>query len=165
MAIWLFCALLHLFLAQLVSSAWLIPQLTLVGMISAILQRPRAWLLFSLLSAWVMSFWAIRLGYSFSLLFVLLGFIEQWILQRWELNSVSSRLLLVALTGLSMDLLMVWLEDCWSWAQLGLCFYHATITAGTAIPVFWRILPQAQPSSAVWRRLASVKGLPFSAKP
>lgn len=161
MAIWLGCVILHLILAPLAQSPWWVPQLTLLGMLIGILKRPKAWFLLSLLTAWVMNFWTIRLGYSLCFMLLAIGFIEQWILSRWELNDAPPRLLLFTAAVVLADLGMIWLEDSWSWTQLGLCLLHAAVTAVAALFILEWAIPGRKPSSIQWRRFASVKNLPL----
>lgn len=160
MIVWFGCVFVHGLLANFASSGFWVPQLTLVGLVISILRYPKGWLLLSLLTALVANTWTIRLAYAVCMMVLALGFSVQWIIRRWDVNEMMLQILLVVLAVVLFDLGMVWLEDSWSWAQLGSVLLNTIVTALAAVPLL-RWFSPAKGAAIPWRRFASVKGIPL----
>ena len=133
MAILLICLIGHAGLALLIPSPWLVPNLTLVGLVHAVGRAPQRWLVCSGLAGGFTVAWAIRFP---GLLFagvLALGWVVHELARRWDLSDARVQSLVVGSASLLASCGALWLDALWSLPLLGLACTHVAIT-GAAVP-------------------------------
>lgn len=133
------CAMLHVLLADMLPSPWWAPDLTTAGLVLAIAQRPRRWLLMSATVGLLMLLWTIRFPVQVFCGALVLGLATQFAATQWDLADVRVRCWLVGAATLLMSLWLFWLDDAVSVRILGWIVTRASLTALT---VPWLHVPR-----------------------
>ena len=131
MVILLSYATLHLLLASVLPSPWWVPDVTMAGLVLAIAQRPKRWLVVSVTAGLLTILWAIRFPIQVFCGMVLLGLAAQLVATQWDLADVRVQCWLVGGATLLMSLWVFWLDDALSVRILGWMMIRAALTAFT----------------------------------
>ena len=133
MGILLGCAMVHLAAAQVVPSAWWVPDVTLVGLVLAVARTPSQWLACSLAGGLLMCAWAIRFSGPVLVGYLLLGWALQRMNKQWDATDLRVQGIATALGSLWLTLGAMWLDELWSLALGALAVVHVTLTVLTAM--------------------------------
>ena len=119
----------HVLLANVVGWPWVVPNLTLIGLVRAVARRPEQWALAGVLAGLVLMVWvpqagAVALGGAMGLAGAVRLAGAQW-------DVIDERVeaaLIVALAGAAAAGAL-WLEDAWSWPLAGWAVAQVAVTA------------------------------------
>ena len=131
------CLLAHALLADLAAWPWWVPNLTVVGLVLAVVRRPERWVACSALAGLFATLCAVRVPGPIFVSYVVLGWTVRVIGTQWDTNEPRVRFLLVAAACLVTTLYAVWLDGLWSLAILGWIVVHTVVTT-LLVPVIQR---------------------------
>ena len=123
----------HVVVAGVVPSPWWTPNLTLVGLVLAIIQTPTRWLTFSGLAGLWMVVWAIRFPVPLLMSYLLLGWVAQLLARHWDTTDLRVQCMMVGVGALLTTLEVLWLDDLWSLPLLGWASVQVIVTV-LAVP-------------------------------
>ena len=128
----------HVVVAGVAPSPWWAPNLTLVGLILAIVQTPTRWLLLSgVAGLWAMV-WAIRFPVPILMSYLLLGWVAQVLARSWDVRDLRVQCVMAVIGSLITTLEALWLDDLWSLPLLGLLSVQVVVTT-LALPCTRRL--------------------------
>ena len=123
------CVLAHVVLAVSLPSPWLVPDLTLAGMVQAITVRPSRWFIVSVLAALAAMGWAIRFAVPVFAGYWLAGAAVRAVIGQWETPDVRLQCALTGAACACVTFGAVWLDGLWSWRIVAGALVHI---AGTS---------------------------------
>ena len=122
------CLFAHVLLAQLVSSPWWVPDVTLVGVMVSVTRAPSRWLLVSWLAGLSTLLWTLRHAAPVMISMIVLGGIVRLLAAHWDATDARVQYLVVGLASCLMTTGAIWLDGCWSLPLLGLAAVHIALT-------------------------------------
>lgn len=123
------CLVLHQLLAGLSPSPWWVPDLTMAGLVLAIVETPRRWLTLSILAATFTLVWAARDVLPLFVGWLLAGGATRLVMSHWDVEDPRLRTALIVLASLAMSSAALWLADLWSLERVGWLLVRALMTA------------------------------------
>ncbi len=140
MALLIGCVVTHALLAHLIASPWWLPDLTLVGLVLAVGQRPAQWLVASLVAALLTVLSAVRFSGQLFSAYLLCGWFVQLVGNRWDATDVRVQGVAALMASALLTFGAIWFENLWSPPLLGLALAHVAIT-GLCVPtVRWLLM-------------------------
>ena len=140
------CVAAHVVCTWFIPSPWLVPDLTLAGLVFVVARSPNRWLPFSAAAGLVTVMWAVRLTWALMLCYILLGLSIRVAARHWDVTDRRVECVLVGSAALVVILGTVWLDDVWSLYIVGLSVSRSLITCLT--------VPAIRYASASWLRVA-----------
>ncbi len=137
LAILSICLVLHAVLVQWTGPWWL-PNLTLIGMLLSIARPPRWWLPLSLVAALFTLSGSVRFPRIILLAYVALGWLLQWLAERWDVSDARVQELVAVLACAVLTGSALWLDGLWSWSLAAAAAGHVALT-GLALHVLRRV--------------------------
>jgi len=135
------CLFLHWLLARFMPSPWWVPNLTLAGLILAVVRRPGQWLLLALAAGFFASIWTVRASGGVIFEYLLLGWCVHLIARRWDVSDPRMQCWLVGVAAFGFTLATIWIEAIRAlpvfWPALG----HAALTCAM-IPMVRRLMAE-----------------------
>ena len=128
MRILVIAMLLHAVLASLLPMPWLVPDLTLLGMVIATARAPHRWLVYAGVAGCGMMLWAARLPAPILLSYVVVGGAVRLAATRWDLADRVVQRVLVGAATLGVSLAWLWLDDVWSCSLVAWVLGRALVT-------------------------------------
>lgn len=128
----------HLLLAGAISSPWWVPDLTLAGLVLAVIRVPRRWLLFSATAALWVAMWAVRHPASIFVGYLAVGAVVRLLSESWDVSDPRVLCVLAAAASALVTYGMLWIDDIWSLPLIGLAAEHVLVT-GLSVPVIGRV--------------------------
>ena len=129
MAILVACLITHALLAALIPSPWWVPDLTLGGLVLAILRRPHHWLGLAVAAGLFAVVWAVRFPRPVFVSYLVLGWTVQALAGYWDATDRWIQWVIASCASAVMTLGFLWLDDLWSLRLLGLAAVHVAITS------------------------------------
>ena len=123
----------HGVLAGLLPIPWMVPDLTLVGMVLAIARAPHRWLAYASLAGFGVMCWAIRFPVHVLLSYVIAGGAIRLVATQWDMTDRTVQRVLVGGASLGITLGWMWLDDVWSYAVVAWVLARALMT-GLLVP-------------------------------
>jgi hypothetical protein len=105
-----------------------VPDLTLVGVVVATARTPARWLLWASLAGLMTSVWAVRFAAAVFGGYLVLGWVLQGLARRWDTTDLRVECLIAAAAVAILTVGLVWLDDLWSPAILGLTMGRAAMS-------------------------------------
>ena len=127
MSLLLACLLLQYF-SHGFASPWWVPDFVVAGLVFATVKSPRRWMFFASMSSCLFLIWAIRLQGLLMASFFLLAFLVAQATQRLDFNDRRVLFCFIGSSALLFNSLMVWSDNLWSWAILGLLLFRVSVT-------------------------------------
>ena len=128
LAMLFWCIVAHVLWLHASPSAWLVPNLTLLGLVLTVTAKPERWFACSLLAAGAMTLWSIRWLPTLFLAGVGLGWSVRQVTRHWDARDVRVQLLLVALGSATMTFGSLYLDQLFSVAAWVSATLHVAIT-------------------------------------
>ncbi len=138
MALLLGCLLVHAVMVQLIPWPWWVPDLTLVGLVLAVVRSPRRWLVLSGIAGLWTVLWAVRFHVPLLVGYLAVGWTAQALGRRWDAADAKVQLVLLGWAAAFMTFGSLWLHDLWSLPLAGLASAHVAMTCA-ALPLVRRI--------------------------
>ena len=124
----LMCMPLHLLLAILMPSPWWVPDLTMAGLVFAIVDTPRQWLIGSIFAAAFTMVWAVRDILPLFAGWLILGGAIRWAIGQWDIEEPHLQAACIVFASLAMSSTALWLADLWSLEGVGWLLVRAVMT-------------------------------------
>lgn len=124
------CIIVHNLWSQWSPSAWVVPNLTVIGLIWAVARAPRSWVRVSVLAGLSQMVWAPGWCGRILLSALALGWAVQQLARRWDVQDLRVQASLVATGSLIGALLPLRLEYRWSLMLIGCVLVQALVTVG-----------------------------------
>ncbi len=122
------CMAAHALLANVVVSPWWVPNLTVAGLVLAVVRTPPRWFALSALAGLFAILFAVRFQGPIFVSYLILGWTVRSISAQWDANDSRVLCLLVGAACLLMTLYAVWLDGFWSWSLVGWILVHLIVT-------------------------------------
>ena len=132
------CLLAHWLLARFVPWPWWVPNLTLAGLMLAIVKRPGQWLPLALVAGFFASLWTVRASGGILVSYLAAGALMQAMARRWDLEHGRVQWWLAGAGTFVFSLAVIWLEAIPVLPVLGLVIGHAAVTCA-ALPLARRL--------------------------
>ena len=129
MSILLIAFLLQYFAVSFAGSPWATPDFVVLGMVLSLARSPQRWLFIAAAVAGMMLLWAIRFSALLAVGTLGLGALLAWAAGRWDFSDRRVLLIAVGSAALSMNGLMIWSEDLWTWMTVLLLGTRVFLTA------------------------------------
>ncbi|MBI2174327.1 MAG: hypothetical protein HYU33_03945 [Candidatus Omnitrophica bacterium] len=128
LAVLALCCLLHVILASIISSPWLVPDMTLAGLILVCGAFPDRWMIFATMAGMWAMIWAIRFPIPIFFSYFSSACLLRLIADRWD--TADPRIQSVFACGVSFlsAAIWLWIEESTSWALLAWAVVRATVT-------------------------------------
>lgn len=126
------CIVLHWALANLWPAPWWLPDLTLAGLVVAIVNAPHRWAAPSLAAAAATAVWTVR---DTGLIFLSLlagGWAVRVCAEQWDLSDPRAKAVLAAAAAAVLQGVVLWRHGWWSWPLAGMWLIHAGVTGAAA---------------------------------
>jgi hypothetical protein len=127
----------HALLVRLTASPWLIPDLTLVGLVLSVGAAPVRWLICSVAAGLFAMTWALRWVPQIFLGYLLIGWGLQWLSQRWDAGDVRLQAGYAGGVALTMRIVLLWLDQLWSVPLAGWVIVQTVVTCASLPMVRW----------------------------
>lgn len=128
------CLLAHVVIAELVPSSWWVPDLTLIGLVLSVGERPERWLVGSALAGLATMVWAIRFPVPVSVGYLAFGWAVQAAARQWDATDERVQYLLVLVASVLFTFGALWLHDRWTFMLVGLALVRVVMTC-SALPL------------------------------
>lgn len=122
------CLAAHVIAAGVLASPWMVPDLTLIGLVLVVMRAPHRWLLPSVAAGLSTVAWAIRSSSPIFVGYVLIGWLTRRIVTQWDVADLRVQWLLVGIAGAALTFGLIWLDDLWSWPIVGLGLMRTACT-------------------------------------
>ena len=132
------CLVAHALLADLMALPWWVPNLTVAGLVLAVVRSPQRWLALSALAGLFTILPAARLSAQMFASYLALGWVVKSISAQWDASDPRVLYLLAAAACMGMTLYAVWLDGLWLWPILGWALAHTALTILT-VPIIQRL--------------------------
>ena len=129
------CSAVHAGLALASPDAWLVPNLTVVGLILAVTGAPEQWLSYSAMAGLCSLVWAVRFPIAVGSGYLAVGWFTRWVTGQWDAADWRVQGVLVAVSGALLTAGSLWLHDLWSLPVSGLALTQLALTYGTFLLV------------------------------
>ena len=139
MGLLLVCIAVQELVSQIAPSAWWVPDLTVVGLVVAVVRSPAQWFACAALAGLSTTVWAIRFAQPIFMTTLLLGGALALVSKRFDTTDRRMHYLLVGLCSVIVTMEPLWLEGLWSPGVLGLAGVRVTLTL-LALPLVRRLL-------------------------
>jgi len=126
------CVIAHVFVSNLISLPWLVPDLTLVGLVLVVGRNPRNWMPVSVVTGLIMSVFVVRGLPIVMVSYIALGLCINVASRQWNITDERLECGIVALASLLLGLGWVWLDDVWLPMVVGFSVIRAGLTASAA---------------------------------
>ena len=149
MTILVICLIAQALIAQAAPSPWWVPDLTLIGVLLAVVRAPREWLMVSAVAGlWIM-IWAIRFTWPLTLGYVALGGVVRLLAVQWDLSDRRIRYPLAGISSLLLTLDLLWFDELWSVRLLGLALLRVALTV-LALPIVEWVEHKFREAKFIW---------------
>jgi hypothetical protein len=108
------CLVIHLTLAMAVPSPWVVPNLTLIGLVLAVSRTPRRWAAYALLVGVVAMLSAVRAPSAAFFGYVAAGAACRAVSLQWDANDRRVQWVVTGVVDFLLTLSALWLEGVWS---------------------------------------------------
>ncbi len=122
------CLVAHVIAAGVLASPWMVPDLTLIGLVLVVMRAPHRWLLPSVAAGLSAVVWAIRSSSPIFVSYVLIGWLSQRIATQWDVADLRVQWLFVGVASTAVTFGLIWLDDLWSWPVIGLGLMRTAFT-------------------------------------
>ena len=134
MTLLVICLVMQALIAQVAPSPWWVPDLTLIGVLVAVVRAPGKWLSVAVVGGlWIMT-WTIRFRWPICLGYVALGGVVRLLAAQWDLNDGRILYPLTGISSLLLTLSLLWLDELWSVRLVGLALLRVALTV-LALPL------------------------------
>ena len=123
----------HAWLARAVSSPWVVPDLTLVGLVLSVAKTPVRWFACSVIAGLFMMGWAVRFPAQVFLSYVTLGWLVRALGRQWDATDPRVQTVMIGAASLLLTGGALWLEDLWSLSLFGWAMVRVALTV-LAVP-------------------------------
>ena len=137
MALLFGCMAAHVLLAHVVAAPWWVPNLTVAGLVVAVIRTPHRWIALSALAGLFAILFAVRLAGPLFVSYFLLGGTVRAVTTQWDTSDPRALGLLVGAASLLMAGYLVWLDGLWSLPILAGLLAHTAVTT-LLVPVLRR---------------------------
>ncbi len=121
--------LVHGVLASLLPMPWLVPDLTLLGVVIATARAPHRWLIYAGFAGCVMMCWAVRVPGPILLSYVVVGGAIRVTATQWDIADRAVQRVLVGTATLGLSLAWLWVDNVWSFSLVAWAFGRALMTS------------------------------------
>jgi len=128
MGLLLGCLAAHHLAAMAVPSPWGVPDLTVIGLVLAIVKQPQRWLSLSAIAGIFMMAWAIRFPVPVFLGAVGYGWLAWRTTRQWDLTDRRVVGAVVGITSALSTFGLLWLHELWSPPLVGLAALRVAVT-------------------------------------
>lgn len=140
-AMLLWCVATHIIWLHISPLVWLVPDLTLLGVVLAVSTKPERWFALSLLAGAATTLWLVRWLPFFFLGTIAVGWIVREVTRHWDARDVRIQALLVILSSAAMTLGALGLDQLCSLSIWAMAILHVAMTL-LALPIAKRVLDQ-----------------------
>jgi hypothetical protein len=135
MTLFVSCLIGHVALAAVIPSPWWVPDLTLIGLVFAIIRAPERWLGWSVAAGIFSMAWAIRWPRALLIAYLGVGALLWWLAQRVDVSDARIQRLALIVASAGLSLTWLWMDEAWSWPLLGLVVVRTAVTLLAAMMV------------------------------
>ena len=118
----------HVLLAGAIASPWVVPNVTLVGLIISIARTPARWFALSVTAGVVLMAWAVRFPVQIFVCCLALGGTMRTLGRHWDATDLRVQTVMVGFASLALTAGALWLDDLGSLPLLGLAVAHIAVT-------------------------------------
>ena len=140
MALLLSALIAHVVVARIIPSPWWVPDLSLVGLVLAIVRAPTRWLVFSGVALLCPVVWAIRCALPILISYVVVGWLVYVVATQWDATDLRVQVLLVSLASVLTTMMLLWLDEQWSLALLGSTIVRVAMTTFAFVCARWLLI-------------------------
>jgi hypothetical protein len=123
-----------------VTESWWAPNLTVVGLILAVVRAPGRWLACSIAAALTVMIWTVRFPAVVAGTYVATGWFVRWVATQWDVSDPLVQRVLVAAVSAVMAVSSLWLHGLWSVSLAASALAHVVLTYAAFCTVRW-LLP------------------------
>ena len=120
----------HLVAVQLIPSPWLVPNLTLVGVVAGVAAAPQHWLGLGGAAGLLSMLWAPSQGWSVAAGYIAVGAFARLATRHWDASDPRVGAIIMAIGSGAVTAGWVTLLPARPWALLGLAALHIALTTG-----------------------------------
>lgn len=125
------CCAAHAGLALVSPDSWLVPNLTVVGLVLSVTEAPEQWLSYSAMAGLCSLVWAVRFPIAVGGGYLAVGWLIHWVAGQWDAADPRVQGGLVGVSGAFLTAGSLWLHDLWSLPVSGLALAQLALTYGT----------------------------------